>query len=222
MIVTREHFDAAIVEQRREGWLISNESLRLLQRMVAPVISDPSFYDCPGSRAGKHHFFRGGLATHTYEVLTLALASAERHHTLGDYLDFSVLTMAAIWHDVGKIQEYVMPNGLPDYGATFATEGEARAERETTNRGLYYVSKAQCTASHHITKAAYQIGHMCATMGFTDSVFIEKVLHTIEAHHGRREWGSPNVPGTLEAMILHHADMQSVMRNCGNNPSARP
>jgi 23S rRNA maturation-related 3'-5' exoribonuclease YhaM len=208
MIVTREHFDAVLRDLRRDGLLPTEESLRLLQRLVASVISDPSFYDWPASRTGKHHFFRGGLATHTYEVLVLALASAKRHHEMGDVIDFSALVMAAIWHDVGKIQEYrILPGGMPAAGREFAKD---------------YVTKKDTCPAHHITRAAFQLGNMCATMGFTDSEFIELVLHLVEAHHGRREWGSPNVPGTLEAMILHHADMQSVMRACGQNPAARP
>jgi 3'-5' exoribonuclease len=35
------------------------------------------------------------------------------------------------------------------------------------------------------------------------------VGHCILAHHGRQEWGSPIEPQTVEAMIIHYADMLS-------------
>jgi 3'-5' exoribonuclease len=36
------------------------------------------------------------------------------------------------------------------------------------------------------------------------------IEHTILAHHGRKECGSPIEPQTVEAYILHYADMYSV------------
>ena len=31
--------------------------------------------------------------------------------------------------------------------------------------------------------------------------------HMILSHHGRREWGSPEIPKLLEALVLHYADL---------------
>lgn len=39
---------------------------------------------------------------------------------------------------------------------------------------------------------------------------IDQVGHCILAHHGRQEWGSPVEPQTIEAFILHSADMLSM------------
>jgi 3'-5' exoribonuclease len=50
----------------------------------------------------------------------------------------------------------------------------------------------------------------------------DEVTHLIASHHGRREWGSPCVPGNLEACILHSADIMSVMLDGNINPAARP
>lgn len=38
----------------------------------------------------------------------------------------------------------------------------------------------------------------------------DSVGHCILAHHGRKEWGSPIEPQTVEAQILHFADMLSM------------
>lgn len=38
----------------------------------------------------------------------------------------------------------------------------------------------------------------------------DAVIHCIHAHHGPvKEWGSPEAPRTIEALILHQADMLS-------------
>jgi 3'-5' exoribonuclease len=43
-----------------------------------------------------------------------------------------------------------------------------------------------------------------------DSSVIEQVEHCILSHHGFiKEWGSEVAPKTLEALILHQADMLS-------------
>jgi 3'-5' exoribonuclease len=33
-----------------------------------------------------------------------------------------------------------------------------------------------------------------------------RLIHALLAHHGQREKGSPVVPATLEAIVLHYAD----------------
>ena len=38
---------------------------------------------------------------------------------------------------------------------------------------------------------------------------ISHCVHTILAHHGKQEYGSPVVPATIEAFLVHHCDMLS-------------
>ena len=42
---------------------------------------------------------------------------------------------------------------------------------------------------------------------------IDEVYHCILAHHGRKEWGSPVEPQTVEAAIVHESDMISSRLN---------
>ena len=35
---------------------------------------------------------------------------------------------------------------------------------------------------------------------------LEQLIHLILSHHGRHEFGSPCLPMTLEAILLHHLD----------------
>ena len=52
---------------------------------------------------------------------------------------------------------------------------------------------------------------------YMDRDFRDAVGHCILAHHGRKEWGSPVEPQTVEAMILHQADMWSATYGPGRN-----
>lgn len=36
---------------------------------------------------------------------------------------------------------------------------------------------------------------------------LDALLHAILAHHGRKEWGAPVEPATLEAWLVHLADL---------------
>ena len=201
MIVTYDHFTAAFDHMQTSGY-ISESDACILRRMAQPILNDPRFFECPASRSSKHHCFRGGLASHTCEVLLIATASAAQHMRLGDKVDFLVLAVAAIWHDYGKMEEYTLVEPLPPPGTKLVPER--------------HIQKTEGCLVHHITRAAYRLGSL---FYLANPKLIEAVLHAVEAHHGRRDWGSPHAPATLEAMILHHADMQSLMRDSGQNPN---
>ena len=36
---------------------------------------------------------------------------------------------------------------------------------------------------------------------------LRQLIHLIASHHGTQEWGSPVVPKTLEAILLHQIDL---------------
>ncbi|MCA9976865.1 MAG: hypothetical protein KC413_13985, partial [Anaerolineales bacterium] len=36
---------------------------------------------------------------------------------------------------------------------------------------------------------------------------LQHLVHLIASHHGTQEWGSPTVPKTLEAILLHQIDL---------------
>jgi 3'-5' exoribonuclease len=92
-----------------------------------------------------------------------------------------ILTTAAIFHDVMKIRDYTVDG----------------------NSTLYKKRICHVAGSFALwVNTAYQEG---VPQEFTDAV-----SHCILAHHGRQEWGSPVLPQTVEASILHFADMLSM------------
>lgn len=163
------------------------------------LLEDPRFFRLPAStfdkdKPAKHHGWFGGLAAHVYEVLDFSLCAAAAARGRVDLL---VLATGAILHDMGKLPSYLAGENTAD-GAwcIHATPGVS-----------------------HIMHGLAMWGSRCRQPMSEQDLHI---LHLIASHHGRREWGSPEVPQTLEALILHSADMQSLMLNGAPNPALRP
>lgn len=152
----------------------------VLYRAALSVIENPDFQAQVGS-SKNHHAYTYGLMIHTYEVTKYAVGMADM---MPGKVDYDVLVTAAIFHDFCKIKEYkVMISG-----EVFNTR---------------YRKLVRHVAGSH---AAFLQAIGDAVLNGETVVSIE---HAILAHHGRLEHGSPVVPLTLEAYILHAADMLS-------------
>lgn len=127
-----------------------------------------------------HHTHSGGLVDHTLEVVEYGL------HMGAQFPAFSpdIYITAALYHDLAKIW---------DYQQVSASEWE-RAP---------YVKLV-----HHINGSNAEFVKLAYFHG-VDRETTNVISHAILAHHGRKEWGSPVEPQTLEATILHQADMLS-------------
>lgn len=123
-----------------------------------------------------HHGFLGGLLEHTVSVTNMCNYFA----TAYPRLDRDLLIAAALFHDMGKIEEIdAFPrNDYTDDGQLL---------------GHIFIGAQKLTA------AIQQIS------GFPKKLENE-LLHCILAHHGKLEFGSPKVPAIMEAMALHLAD----------------
>ena len=104
--------------------------------------------------------------------------------SLGTEVSQDVLRTAVIFHDFCKTK---------DYGLTPDGKVTKRSYRNLIN---------------HVSGSAAEFYHR-ACVARLDEVMIEKIMHCLLSHHGRREWGSPVEPLTAEAFILHAADMMS-------------
>ena len=164
--------------------LISDPKLR---RACDGVLQDPRFLASPAA-AKKHQAYEGGLVVHTAEVLRIALATA------GSIKDLSsdVIIAGTLWHDYGKIWDYEEVNPVYDVDEDNPRYGYTR-HRWTTR---------------HLTRS-YAEFVSAARQAIVDPDLVEEVGHCILAHHGRQEWGSPVLPLTPEAFIVHMADTLS-------------
>lgn len=150
-----------------------------------------------------HHNYEGGLLAHTAEVASFAEHAANVDRIAR--VNYDVLMAAALWHDVAKIHEYEcrmdVREKLP------AKHLEIREEPDGMVR--YWVTSQYYRRIYHISGSAMEFHHNAMKNG-VDFETAAKVEHCILAHHGPvKDWGSPVEPQSIEALILHHADMLS-------------
>jgi 3'-5' exoribonuclease len=153
----------------------------------------PEFLTWPAA-ISMHHAYEGGLITHTFEVIKHAKMIAFGFKGVNE----DVLIAAALWHDYGKIFEY---QKVPFYAAVDSRTRHLPIGNEAWIRDSNVMSHIISSTIHFV---------VAASIHGVDRATKDAVVHCILAHHGPvREWGSPEAPRTIEALILHQADMLS-------------
>lgn len=137
------------------------------------------FERCPASISG-HHAKLGGLLKHTTEVAAIARTVAR---TSGAELD--IVLAGVLLHDIGKLESYSW-SGLFEYTVAGSLLGHVVLGALMLERRLNEEEKPPCTDEER-----------------------QILLHLILSHHGKLEFGSPVMPMTLEAEVLHWADNAS-------------
>ncbi len=143
-----------------------------------------------------HHGFVGGLLEHTLGVMKLC----DFYTKVYPSLNRDLLLTAALFHDIGKIQEL-----------------SAFPENDYTDDGqlLGHIVIGTMMVSDRIKEIP----------GFPEKTAAE-LKHCILAHHGELEYGSPKKPALLEALALNFADntdakmetMIEAFKSSGENP----
>ncbi len=125
-----------------------------------------------------HHSYMGGLLEHTVKVVKTSVFAAEDLYP-GE-VDRDLLIAGSILHDIGKVRE--LSSG-PEVGYT--AEG-------------YLLG--------HLTMAVEMVREKAGEVEGFPGELLTELLHILVSHHGEKEWGSPVVPMTPEALIVHGAD----------------
>lgn len=154
--------------------------------LVLPVIDNPKFAIWSGSsKPHQHHYGKGGLITHTLEVIELCMSNYELMKNI--YSDMNqnpdMYFLAALYHDVGKMWDYSPVN-----------------EDMTEWTGNSHKRKI-----HHISRSCIE-WNLIASQSQIHQSYIDEISHAILAHHGLREWGSPVAPYSRVAWMLHLCD----------------
>lgn len=123
-----------------------------------------------------HHVFLGGLLEHTLSVAAMARLACGHYPALNRDL----VLAGVLLHDVGKTAElsYQRSFGYTDAGNLV---GHISMETEWINRAADRVQ------------------------GFPAELRLQ-LLHIVLSHHGRLEFGSPVLPKTPEALLVHYLD----------------
>ena len=157
-----------------------------LRRLVQSLLEEHKdlFRKMPAA-SNMHHAYTAGLLEHVWSMARISGFLADHYgqyyEELNPPLERSVVVAAAILHDIGKIREL-------DYnpsGARYTTEG--------------------CLVGHilmgrdMVREAARKIE------GFPEPILMN-LEHAILAHHGRKEYGAPILPQTIEALLVSYID----------------
>jgi 3'-5' exoribonuclease len=159
--------------------LISSLSNPYLRRLLQEVLGDVEFqarFLEAPAAIVYHHACVGGLLEHSLDVVRQILSALESYPEI----DRDLAVTVGLLHDVGKVDSY-------DLRGAFEINDVGRL------LGHIYVGAAR------VEQAIDRIAE------FPEELRL-RVIHAILSHHGDRERGSPVIPRTPEAILLHHAD----------------
>ncbi len=157
---------------------VQNEHLkRLFHAFWADEDLVKAFKTAPAAK-NMHHAYLGGLLVHTLSMVILADKVA--NHYRGGAIDRDLLIAGAVFHDIGKIREFVY-----DYRIDYSDEGRLLS---------------------HIVIGIRMIDEKLDGLEDFPKELEILLKHMVVSHHGTREYGSPEVPKTIEAVLLNYVD----------------
>jgi 3'-5' exoribonuclease len=123
-----------------------------------------------------HHAYRGGLIEHIHSIVEI-MESIAKHY---EFLDLDLLVFGAIYHDIGKIAELDIAEGI------------------------HYTQSGRLVG--HMVLACDMIEkHADAIAGFPPDLR-DVLKHIVLSHHGKLEYGSPKLPMFPEAIVVAMID----------------
>jgi len=123
-----------------------------------------------------HHAYIGGLLEHTLSMTLLADMVAGHY----EGVNRDLLIAGTILHDIGKIREF-----------------------EYNNR-IDYTDEGRLVS--HIVIAVEMLQQKLNQLESFPQEKADLLKHMIISHHGERQFGSPEPPKTIEAVLLHFID----------------
>ncbi len=128
-----------------------------------------------------HHAYMGGLIEHVVGMSEVA----DRICTLYPALNRDLLLLGVLLHDLGKVRELSWDPTL-----AYTDEGQL----------LGHINIAIEMLNEKLKIVEIRLGRP------VEAEDILRLKHMILSHHGTREFGSPTIPMTPEAIALHHID----------------
>lgn len=151
-----------------------------LRRLLDLFFGDAEFVNqlaVSAAARNLHHSCRGGLLEHVYVMVQIADWLVTNIYPS---LDRDLVLAGTILHDIGKIREL-----------------DSQLEISYTREGFL---------AGHIYLGLKMIHERLQTIPDFPAELLLHLEHIVLSHHGEREWGSPVLPATPEAMLIHHVD----------------
>lgn len=125
---------------------------------------------------GMHHVYLGGLLEHTLSILAMAERACS-HYKL---MNRDLVLAGVFLHDVGKTAEL------------------------SYQRSFSYTDEGNLIG--HISMECEWINREAAKIHDFPEELRMQLLHIVLSHHGKLEFGSPVLPKTPEALLVHYLD----------------
>jgi len=123
-----------------------------------------------------HHAYRGGLIEHIHSIAQM-MVSVSQHYP---FLDRNLLVFGAIYHDLGKIFELDLAEGI------------------------HYTQSGRLVG--HMVLATDMIERLTQVMPGFPQDLRDVLKHIVLSHHGKLEYGSPKLPMMPEAIVVNMID----------------
>ena len=181
---TQFDVEAMLGELRGYVAAFANEDLK---RLVLAFLDDDEIgpaFKTAPAAKVLHHAWLGGLLEHVLTLVRVCRATAPFYPEV----DPDLLVTGAILHDIGKVREL-------HWGTSFGYTLEGQM--------IGHISIAQGMLREKVRALA----------PFPEKLRV-LVEHMILSHHGKYEFGSPKLPMTPEAVLLHALDdLEAKMQN---------
>jgi 3'-5' exoribonuclease len=171
-------YDPEIMAEELQAILRGIKNPHLLA-LAESFLADEEFMDLfKRAPAGKsiHHSYLGGLLEHTLSLSKLILKVVENYRDI----DVDLLLIGGFLHDMGKIYEF------------------------SFDRAVDYTDKGQLLG--HLVMEVEKVSEKIKSIPDFPEGLAVLVKHMLVSHHGAYEFGSPKLPQTVEAMMLHYLD----------------
>lgn len=171
---------------------IKDEVLRNITLYCLSKVGD-EIKSAPAAKA-MHHAYWGGLLFHEVSMLQAGLFMCKIHKTLWQDL----VVAGIVCHDLGKTAEMAHSLGVV---SDYTTEGKMRGH-------IVIISHWVKEACDH-----FKYDHNSETVMLLDNLLL--------SHHGKLEWGSPVMPATAEAVLVHQLDMVNAKTQAAEDAIAK-
>jgi 3'-5' exoribonuclease len=123
-----------------------------------------------------HHAYRGGLLEHVHSIVRVMQSLAQHY----PFLDPNLLIFGAIFHDLGKVFELDL------------------------SEGIHYTQSGRLVG--HMVLACEIIERKAREVADFPVDLLDVLKHIVLSHHGKLEYGSPKLPMLPEAMVVAMID----------------
>lgn len=143
---------------------------------------------------GMHHAIEGGLLKHIDEMMRIYVALALSTCEHFEDMRHELVVIGIILHDFFKVKDY-----------------------KETEDGAYEMTEDGVLLGHLYSGAQFLQKQFLVCEQANDIKFSNRdkmlAVHTLLAHHGQLDFGSPVVPSIKEAIVLHYIDQISAKCN---------